>query len=279
MTASRKLVLYAVALAVVLGISMTVGWAAEPTGLANAEPAQAEHGGAMGDEMVPGLASADAGYRLLADNDTIPANELTSYRFRIAGEDGVMTEFDVEHTKPMHLIVVRRDFAGFQHLHPDMDEGGTWHTELALAEPGTYRVFADFVIDGDKQTLATDLFVAGDFQPQPLPLPDHVADAGDDYTVEITGEAAAGQESTLDFVIRHQGDIVDDIPEYLGARGHLVALRDGDLAYLHVHADEVRLSFEAEFPTPGAYRLFLQFRHNGEVRTAAFTVNAKEDTR
>jgi hypothetical protein len=179
----------------------------------------------------------------------------------------------------MHLIVVRRDFAGFQHLHPDMDEGGTWHTELALAEPGTYRVFADFVIDGDKQTLATDLFVAGDFQPQPFPLPDHVADAGDDYTVEITGEAAAGQESTLDFVIRHQGNVVDDIPEYLGARGHLVALRDGDLAYLHVHADEERLSFEAEFPTPGAYRLFLQFRHNGEVRTAAFTVNAKEDTR
>jgi hypothetical protein len=86
-------------------------------------------------------------------------------------------------------------------------------------------------------------------------------------------------ESTLDFVIAHDGQILTDVPTYLGARGHLVALRDGDLAYLHVHADEERLSFEAEFPTPGPYRLLLQFRHDGEVRTAAFTVDVAEETR
>ena len=73
--------------------------------------------------------------------------------------------------------------------------------------------------------------------------------------------------------------MITDIPDYLGAKGHLVALRDGDLAYLHVHADEERLTFEADFPTPGAYRLFLQFNHDDEVRTAAFTVDAKEATR
>jgi hypothetical protein len=63
---------------------------------------------------------------------------------------------------------------------------------------------------------------------------------------------------------------------YLGAGGHLVALREGDLAFLHVHpmpaghgADDV--SFAATFPTAGRYRLFLQFRHEGRVRTAAFT--------
>ena len=38
-------------------------------------------------------------------------------------------------------------------------------------------------------------------------------------------------------------------------------------------------SFEAEFPTPGAYRLFLQFRHDDRVRTAAFTVDVTEETR
>ena len=78
-------------------------------------------------------------------------------------------------------------------------------------------------------------------------------------------------------MIRRNGRIVDDLPDYLGARGHLVALRDGDLAYLHVHADEDRLAFEADFPTVGAYRLFLQFRHGGEVRTAEFTVEVEED--
>jgi hypothetical protein len=275
---THKLALYAAGLAAVLGASLAIGAAAEPTGLANAEPA-AEHESAMPDGMVPGLAAADADYRLLPATDTAIAGRPVSYQFHIDGQDGPVTEFEIQHTKPMHLIVVRRDFAGFQHLHPEMASDGTWSTPLVITDPGAYRVFADFVVDGVKQTLATDLFVAGDFQPQALPQPSQVADAGDGYTVELGGQPVAGEESTLVFVIHHNGQLVTDVPMYLGARGHLVALRDGDLAYLHIHADEDRLSFDAEFPTPGAYRLFLQFRHDGQVRTAAFTVDVPEETR
>jgi hypothetical protein len=225
---------------------------------------------------MPGLAAADDGLRLLAVADTQARGTESDYRFRILDEDGAVTDFDVEHTKRMHLIVVRRDFAGFQHLHPTMAGDGTWTTPLTLDDAGTYRVFADFVVDGDKHTLGSDLFVAGDQRPQPLPAPTHVADAGDGYTVELEGEPIAGRESELTFVVRHDGTVVDDVEEYLGARGHLVALRDGDLAYLHVHADEERLAFEADFPTPGAYRLFLQIQLEGEVHTAAFTVDVEE---
>jgi hypothetical protein len=50
-----------------------------------------------------------------------------------------------------------------------------------------------------------------------------------------------------------------------------VALREGDLAFLHVHPDEREMRFKASFPTPGRYRLFLQFRTEGRVHTVAFT--------
>jgi hypothetical protein len=272
-TAPRKLALFAVVLAAVLGASLAVGSAVGPIGLSNVEPAKA-HGGQM-DEMVPGLAAADADYRLVADTDVVAA-AAAPYRFRIVATDGVVTDFDVEHTKTMHLIVVRRDFVGFQHLHPDMDAAGTWQTDLTLSQAGAYRVFADFVIDGVKRTLATDLFVGGSFEPQPMPDAAHIVDAGDGYTVELPSHAHAGEETTLSFVVRRHGVVVDDIADYLGARGHLVALRGGDLAYLHVHADEEELLFEAAFPTPGAYRLFLQFSHAGEVHTAAFTIDTRE---
>jgi hypothetical protein len=278
MNTPRKLAVFGGVLAGVLGASMAVGSTAEPVGLANAEPVAAEHEGGMAEGMVPGLAAADDGYRLLAETEVVGAGRLTEYRFEVAGRDGVVTDFDIEHTRPMHLIVVRRDFVGFQHVHPEMDATGTWSIPLRLPHPGTYRVFADFVVDGDKHTLATDLFVPGDFQPEALPEHAHEADAGDGYTVELEGEPVAGEESMLGFVVRRDGEVVDDLPEYLGARGHLVALRDGDLGYLHVHADEERLSFEAEFPTEGAYRLFLQFQNDGEVRTAAFTVDAEEES-
>ena len=283
MNAPRTLAAYAAALAAVFGASVAVGAAIDPTGLANAEPAE-EHGGSMPAGMaLPGLAAADDGFRLVAETDTQPLGATQDYRFRILGEDGedgedgAVTEFDIEHTKAMHVIVVRRDFVGFQHLHPTMSPDGTWAVPLTVTEPGTYRVFADFVVDGDKHTLGTDLFVGGDAQPAPLPAPQTVADAGDGYTVEIAGDVVAGRESELDLVVRHDGAIVEDLDEYLGARGHLVALRDGDLAYLHVHADEERLAFEADFPTAGAYRLFLQFQHGGQVRTADFTVDVQPE--
>jgi hypothetical protein len=278
MSTSRKLAAYAVALAAVFGASLGVGAALEPTGLANAEP-ESEHGD-MPDEMtLPGLASADDGLTLVGFTDTQPLGEEVQYRFRIVDEAGTVTDFDVEHTKRMHVIVVRRDFVGFQHLHPTMAGDGTWEMPLRIDDAGTYRVFADFVIDGDKHTLGTDLFVGGDAQPESLPAQDEVAELDDGYSVELDGQPVAGSESELEFTVRHNGVQVDDMPEYLGARGHLVALRDGDLAYLHVHADEDRLAFEAVFPTAGEYRLFLQFQHGGEVRTAAFTVAADKEIR
>ena len=60
-----------------------------------------------------------------------------------------------------------------------------------------------------------------------------------------------------------------------------MALRDGDLEYLHVHPvvdDAVapgpgpHVEFAATAPSAGTYRLFLDFRHGDAVHTAAFTV-------
>ena len=75
-----------------------------------------------------------------------------------------------------------------------------------------------------------------------------------------------------------------DLQPYLAAYGHLVALRAGDLAYLHVHpagapGDGVTpagpgITFYATAPTAGDYRLYLDFQHDGVVRTAEFTVHA-----
>jgi hypothetical protein len=274
--ASTKLTAYGVGVLAVFGAAFGVGRASEPIGLSNAEPA--EHAGAMdmGDGL-PGLASSAAGLTLVPHADVVGAGDPSRYEFSIVDDEATtVTDFDVEHTKRMHLIVVRRDFVGFVHDHPQMSSDGTWSTTLELDDPGVYRVYADFVIDDDKHTLGTDLFVAGSFDPEALPAPADHAGAGDGYDVELHGDLVAGEESELEFIIRHDGDVVTDIPDYLGAKGHLVALRDGDLAYLHVHADEERLAFEADFPTAGAYRLFLQFEHGGQVRTASFTVDAKE---
>jgi hypothetical protein len=184
-----------------------------------------------------------------------------------------VTSYQVEHEKELHLIALRRDFTGFQHVHPARDASGVWSTRLDL-HPGSWRVFADFVPGGGGATqgltLGSDLEVSGEYAAAAPSKPTTSARV-DDLTVSLTGRPRAGQASELAFAVSRGGRDVEPEP-YLGARGHLVALREGDLAYLHVHPDEEALSFATEVPTSGRYRLFLDVKIDGTVRTAAFTV-------
>ena len=185
----------------------------------------------------------------------------------------------------MHLIVARRDLTGFQHLHPEQQTDGTWTTPLRLDASGSYRLFADFAHDGEAFTLASDLHVDGRADLRALPRPEPVAVAAGGYAVRLTADRVRpGAEARLRFAITKAGAPVHTEP-YLGAGGHLVALREGDLAFLHVHPTEHddpagdghddAVGFAATFPTEGRYRLFLQFRHEGRVRTAAFTLEVR----
>jgi hypothetical protein len=270
-----RLAVYGAVLAGVFIASSAAGAALDPVGLSDAEPESHEGAMDVGDGL-PGLATTVDGLTLVPSADTVTAGEPLTYTFQVADSDGVVTDFDLEQTKRMHLIVVRRDFVGFQHLHPEMAPDGTWSTTLELNAAGPYRVYADFIVDGEKHTLGTDLFVPGDFRPTPVAPSARSGDAGDGYSIELLGDVVAGEESELEFVVRHDGQIVSDLADYLGAKGHLVAIRDGDLAYLHVHPEEDRLLFETEFPTAGTYRLYLQFDHGGAIRTAELTVHAEE---
>ena len=49
-------------------------------------------------------------------------------------------------------------------------------------------------------------------------------------------------------------------------------LRNGDLAYIHAHADEDELAFDVPFPSEGNYRLYLQFKVGGKVETVPLGV-------
>ena len=227
--------------------------------------------GAMAPQPVRGLAVSADGLTLELARTTAAPRRPVDLAFRIRDRDGrTVRDFDVEHTRRMHFIVVRRDMTGFQHLHPAQAADGTWSVPVALRDAGSYRVFADFSIDGKPHTLAGDLTVDGVMRARPLPPPARTADA-DGMRVTLTdGASRAGAESQLRFSVTRDGRPVAVDP-YLGARGHLVALREGDLAFLHVHPDEDSLRFMAAFPTAGRYRLFLQFKTEGRVHTAAFT--------
>jgi hypothetical protein len=296
MNTPAKLAAFGAGLVAVFGAATGLGAVVGPVGPAAADTsASAGHDMASGDEaahgadesaaahLPGGLAVSEDGYTLALDRPALPAGFDVPFAFRILGPDGdAVTDYAVRHDQDLHLIAVRRDLAGYQHVHPDLGADGVWRIPLDLA-PGSWRVFADFAAtaDDEDRTLGADLQVAGDYAPAPLPGPSRTAEV-DGYAVTLDGDLVAGEESELTLTVRRDGSPVSDLQPYLAAYGHLVALRTGDLAYLHVHptgepGDGVTpagpgITFATTTPSPGSYRLFLDFRHGDVVRTAAFTV-------
>ncbi|WP_306364359.1 hypothetical protein [Nocardia sp. CC227C] len=232
-----------------------------------------------------GLQVTQDGYTLELVENIVHAGEI-DFRFQIVGPDGkAVTDFAPIHDRELHLIVVRRELDGFWHVHPVRAADGTWEVRLTLPEAGAYRAFTDIAPTalGKTITLGADFAIAGDYRPQPVPATGRTA-AVDGYEVTLDGELVAGAGRLLTLTVRKGGEPVTDLQPYLAAYGHLVVLRAGDLAYVHVHpngepgdgitAAGPEIGFHTAVPGRGTYRLFLDFRHGNVVRTAAFTLTA-----
>jgi hypothetical protein len=293
-----RLAAFAAALALLGGGAAAVGAATDATppfqdclkvaaadaGFGAGEMADEGMSGDDGEPMVEAVPGADgvrselAGLELAPRPTAFAAGGSATWRFRILGCDGEpLRDFEPEQDKLLHLIVVRSDFTGYQHLHPTLGADGVFSVEVATPRPGRYRAIADFVVDGRKYVVGTTLTAPGRATDAPLPGP--ALDASvDGFDVELQRPAVleAGHEAQLTFRLSHRGRPLTQLEPYLGAYGHLVALRAPELAYSHVHPNgEDRasgaISFDVELEEPGTYRLFLQFQIRGRVHTAAFT--------
>jgi hypothetical protein len=218
----------------------------------------------------------------------------TDFSFEIIDDRGAtLQQFATVHEKVMHVIVVRHDLTQFQHVHPiyEAKSGRFTVSDLAFPDAGPYRLFADFTPQGamagpDGQplgvTVPVDLQV-GDgaaYRPETLPPRSDTASVGDyEVTLSRPDTLRAGAAQQLTFSIHRGGVVASDLEPYLGANGHAVVLREGDLAFIHSHALEDQsalragqLPFIVNFAEPGRYRMFVQFKHRGAVQTAAITL-------
>jgi hypothetical protein len=268
MNTTARLAVFGGALVLLTAGAFAVGDAIGPVSAANTaqEGAMPDHAGmAAVDELPGGLASSKDGYTL-AVADTTP--EPGRFSFTITGPDGrPVTAYDVEHELPAR----------------PPGPGAGRHLERP-AHPARRRFLPRLRRLRAHRREADDprrrLLRPGDYRPATYAT-SRVANV-DGYTVELAGDLTAGKTSPLTLTVRRDGVPVTDLQPYLGAYGHLVALRGGDLAYLHVHpegepgdgktAAGPQVKFAAEVPSAGTYRLFLDFRHGDVVRTAEFTL-------
>lgn len=243
----------------------------------------------MNHDAPQGLAVSASGYALVPSKTSLTPGTTAPFTFKVVGKDGKpLKAYTPFHEKELHFVVVRRDLTDYQHVHPTRAASGTWSVPLAVAAAGVYKAFASFQPAGQPMpmpvTLAVDLMASGNFSAAPLPGPAPTATV-DGFEVSLAGKFAVGT-SDLTFTVTRAGKPVTDLEPYLGAYGHLVALRIGDLAYLHVHPEGTpgdghtpsgpTIALHAPVPTAGKYRLYLDFKAAGVVHTAEFTAVAPQ---
>lgn len=284
---------------------------AEPTPAPMASaPAVVDHAHARGDGNISSIQGVTLEMQTV-DGLKIGNNTIT---FKITRGGEALTEFVTKHEKPLHAIVVRDDLSGFQHVHPEMAADGTWSLPIAFDRGGTYRIVTDFhITEGSEDVnyvLGTDLTVTGDRGAEEAFAEPTSTVSVDGFDIAISGTLSATEHGMLMLTITKDGKAVT-LENYLGSTGHLVAFRQNDLSYAHMHADghdhsatkeaesatadttagadamgsdmgtgmsshmagiPGMLHFETEFPQgAGSYKMFLQFQVDGKLHTATFT--------
>lgn len=265
---------FALASTALFGAAFGIGRAVSPD-VTDAAPAPAEVAAPIA------LVMSDQGYTLHPKASQLPATSAPSpFEFTVTRPDGTtLTAYTPMKGAEMRLVVIRRDLLRYVRLQPTRAADGTWSAPLMLPDPGTYRVFATFQPRGVDKPLALGVDIqAAQGEPQEqLPPPSRAVDA-DGYQVGVAGWLRSETESRLTFSVTRGGQPVTDLQPLEGMPAQLVALRSGDTAALPIRFESGTvgpdITFRLPVPSPGTYRLFLDFQHGGAVHTVAVTMTA-----
>jgi len=248
-------------------------------------------------------AAEDAGVKVSVQvSDDVVPGVPTTVRIRVtdASTGRPVDDIGRSHEAWMHLIATRDDLGTFAHVHPQPGgRPGEFSSRLTFPTEGRYLIYTEFRRRGEMVDLIErHTITVGDprqvVHEKPSPSPREQVVNG--IRVTLIGDAEVGTTSrfTYRFADAATGRPIDNLQPYLAAAGHVVIMPLDGSHFAHEHAevedDRGRpvfalpgqtfgpdLGLHADFPRPGLYRLWGQFRDaNGRVLTTTFTVEARD---
>ncbi len=276
-----------VAPAIVLGllIAMSVGWLLPAYAMANVE-----------------ISRKNTSFRVFVDQLTpFSAAHITPLDISVVDQFGRrFTGFDASVPGRIITVVVVRDdlsFIGRTEFFPFPGGGGSMmsmsmeqvegdegllHTYFLLPSEGHYTAFVNFWLsDGDEIQIRTP-FTVGSAGPSPVKL---VPDKNLVQTVDIMQitlkpdqPLVANQDVMLSFDFKDTNgkDRTNDIQAVSRNQLQLIMVDESLTAFqIPELVNRQQMTFRANFPKPGIYKLWLNFVYPGVDQQAAFTVEVK----
>jgi hypothetical protein len=188
-----------------------------------------------------------------------------------------MDDLEVSHEKLMHLILISEDLEVFKHLHPEKESPGVFKADADLEE-GMYQAFVDIkprklpYVNEPHPVMVGEHAGHGDTHVHLQPEEEWTKEQ-DGYTVTLHADNFSVKENVvLNF------DIEGAEPEnYLGALGHVVVVDEGLDEFIHVHPRKGTAPiFEAHFSKPGMYKLWAEFKLDGNVYAFPYVLEITE---
>ena len=191
---------------------------------------------------------------------------------------------DVEHEKKIHLIITSKDLAYFDHIHPEYGAEGDYRVKHTFPKDDRYILFADYKpTEGMHTTDKHEVAVGSGREGKTQFTTQRLTTTADGYEVSLVDQSgktfAVGEQAHIAAIIKQDGKEInaESLENYLGAKAHMVVIRQGTLDYLHVHPgiENGRLDLHTTFEQAGTYRGWLQFQTGGKVHTADFVIIVK----
>ncbi len=239
---------------------------------------------------------------LTTEPQSIRSGEDVTLNFKLTNTETKQQVKDLEivHEKIVHLIIVSKNLAFFDHIHPEMKADGTLSVITKFAQGGEYVLFADLRPKGEKESQVFDIpiKVLGD-PVENVTLTPRTTFETNGYKAELTTEPSdliLNKSAEFTVKITKDGKDVTNLQNYLGALGHMVVISEEASMYLHVHPMEAgknnsmpgmnmdtksvtksgpTVVFHTLFKKAGLYKVFAQFNPGGKLITTNFVLKVK----
>lgn len=200
-------------------------------------------------------------------------------------------DFDIAHTRKVHLLIVDPSLEDYHHIHPTPGANpGEWAFDFTPAHDRTYRIWADVVRTdtGAQEYVRVDLNVDAPDAPQPnRETALTAASNGFDWTMSLDKPLRVGEASLAEITIEKDGAPFDALEPVMGAYAHMVGFSEDYETIAHVHpmGTEPERDTERGGPTlrfhvapekAGLIRLWAQVQIGGEQIFAPFTVTVAD---
>jgi hypothetical protein len=212
---------------------------------------------------------------------------------------GILT-YDAPHAMAMHLFIVSRDGQEYAHLYPEPRDYGSFLVHTVIPRAGSYQFFVDFTpIDGFATVHSQKFIVSGDDPLKPAKLtPDTVKKGwlearvqareenafepkpdAPSYIVQLRSanwQAKQEQQFTARVLDENQAPVTN-LQLHLGGAAYGIAISEDGNQFVRLEAaaresSSIGATFKGTFPTPGTYRIWLEFRHEDKIIVAPFTI-------